>query len=177
MSDLTPVITKAVESWAAKLLEHFKAQYGSLYFIPLWVNANTPGKIAPNIAQNVEEQLLTIQDNQITINIIDDKIGLVFNAFVDNFYSSLSFIGQGLMKWFDLKMTWNEYLQGLNKRKANPDQTSYNTWKTNLNMILETIFDEIIIGLNGAGKTVQLSNGAQFFGSSKEAIEALKIYQ
>ena len=74
-------------------------------------------------------------------------------------------------------MTWDEYLQGLNKRKANPDQTSYNTWKTNLNMILETIFDEIIIALNGAGKTVYISNGEKYFNNSKEAAEAMKIYQ
>ena len=35
MSELTPVVTKAVETGAAKLLEHFKEQYGSLYFKPL----------------------------------------------------------------------------------------------------------------------------------------------
>ena len=33
--DLTPIITKAVETGATKLLDHFKSQYGSLYFIPL----------------------------------------------------------------------------------------------------------------------------------------------
>ena len=73
-------------------------------------------------------------------------------------------------------MSWDEYLQGLNKRKAeNPE--SYQTWKSNLNMILQTIFDELIIAFNGLGKTVMVSNGEQFFGSSKEAIEAMKIYQ
>jgi hypothetical protein len=35
------------------------------------------------VAPAIEEQTLTIQDNQITINIIDDKIGIVFNTFVD----------------------------------------------------------------------------------------------
>jgi hypothetical protein len=35
MSELTPVITKAVETGAAKLLEHFKEQYGAAYFKPL----------------------------------------------------------------------------------------------------------------------------------------------
>jgi hypothetical protein len=35
MSDLSPIITKAVETGATKLLDHFKSQYGSLYFIPL----------------------------------------------------------------------------------------------------------------------------------------------
>jgi hypothetical protein len=34
MSELTPVITKAVETGAAKLLDHFKEKYGS-YFKPL----------------------------------------------------------------------------------------------------------------------------------------------
>jgi hypothetical protein len=51
------------------------------------------------------------------------------------------------MKGFDLKMTWDEYKQGLAKRKAEkPD--SYKTWKDNLNLILQMVFDEIIVALN-----------------------------
>ena len=118
MSELTPVITKAVETGATKLLDHFKSQYGSLYFIPLWVNSKTPGEIAPIVAPAVEEQILTVQDDKVTINVIDDKIGVVFNTFVDGFYNSLSFIGKQIMKGADLKMTWDEYKQWLAKRKA-----------------------------------------------------------
>lgn len=176
MSDLSPAITKAVETWATKLLDHFKSQYGSLYFIPLWVNAKTPGEIAPIVAPAIEQQILSVQDNQITINVSDDKVWIVFDTFVDWFYNSLSFLGKGLMKGFDLKMSWDEYLQWLNKRKTENPQ-SYQTWKSNLNMILQTIFDELIIAFNGLGKTVMISNWEQFFGSSKEAIEAMKIYQ
>ena len=80
------------------------------------------------------------------------------------------------MKGFDLKMTWNEYLEGLNKRKANNPE-SYKTWKDNLNLILQMVFDEIIVALNAQGKTVYISNGEKFFNSSKEAAEAMKIYQ
>ena len=176
MSDLSPIITKAVETGATKLLDHFKSQYGSLYFIPLWVNAKTPGEIAPIVAPAIEQQILTVQDNQVTINVIDDKVGSVFNSFVDWFYNSLSFLGKGLMKSFDLKMTWDEYKQWLAKRKAEkPD--SYKTWKDNLNLILQMIFDEIIIALNAQGKTVYISNGEKYFNNSKEAAEAMKIYQ
>lgn len=176
MSDLTPIVTKAVETGAAKLLDHFKGQYGSLYFIPLGVNSKTPGEIAPIVAPAIEQQILVFQDNQVTINVIDERIGVVFNAFVDGFYNSLSLIGKGLMKWFDLKMTWDEYLQWLNKRKAENSE-SFKTWKDNLNLILQMIFDEIIVALNGQWKTVYISNGEKFFGSSKEAAEAMKIYQ
>ena len=176
MSDLTPIVTKAVETGATKLLEHFKSQYGSLYFVPLGVGSKTPGEIAPIVAPAIEEQTIVAQDNQVTINVIDDKVGIVFNTFVDGFYNSLSFIGKGLMKGFDLKMTWDEYLQGLNKRKTeNPE--SFKTWKDNLNLILQMIFDEIIIALNAQGKTVYISNGEKYFNSSKEAAEAMKIYQ
>ena len=61
------------------------------------------------------------------------------------------------MKAADLKMTWNEYLEGLNKRKTNNPE-SYKTWKDNLNLILQMIFDEIIVALNAQGKTVYISN-------------------
>ena len=176
MSELTPIITKAVESWATKLLDHFKDQYWSLYFIPLGVNSKTPGEIAPIVAPAIEEQILTVQDNQVTINVIDDKVGAVFNSFVDGFYNSLSFLGKGLMKGFDLKMSWDEYKQWLAKRKAEkPD--SFKTWKDNLNLILQMIFDEIIVALNAQGKTVYISNGEKYFNNSKEAAEAMKIYQ
>ena len=176
MSDLTPTITKAVETGATKLLDHFKSQYGSMYFVPLGVNSKTPGEIAPIVTPAIEEQILTVQDDKVTINVIDDKIGVVFNTFVDGFYNSLSFLGKTLMKGFDLKMTWDEYKQWLAKRKAEkPD--SYKTWKDNLNLILQMIFDEIIVALNAQGKTVYISNGEKFFNSSKEAAEAMKIYQ
>ena len=66
------------------------------------------------------------------------------------------------MKSFDLKMSWNDFKQGLNKRKAeNP--SGYETWKNNLNMVLQTVFDEIIVALNGQNKTVYISNGEKFF--------------
>ena len=176
MSELTPLVTKAVETGATKLLEHFKDQYGSLYFVPLGVNAKTPGEIAPMVSQTIEEQTLVAQNNQVTINVIDDRIGVVFNVFVDKFYESLSFLGKQLMKRFELKMTWDDYKAGLNKRKAEKPE-SFQTWKTNLNLILQTIFDEIIIALNAQGKTVYISNGEQYFSSSKDAADAMKIYQ
>ena len=176
MSELTPTITKAVETGATKLLDHFKSQYGSLYFIPLGVNSKTPGEIAPIVAPAIDEQILAVQDDKVTINVIDDKIWVVFNTFVDWFYNSLSFLWKQLMKGFDLKMTWEDYKQGLAKRKAEkPD--SYKTWKDNLNLILQMIFDEIIVVLNAQGKTVYISNGEKFFNNSKEAAEAMKIYQ
>ena len=177
MSELTPVVTKAVETGAAKLLEHFKSQYGSIYFVPLGVNSKTPGEIAPMVSESIETQTVQVQDNnQVTINITDERVGVVFNIFVDRFYDSLSFLGKQIMKWAGLKMTWNDYLEWLNNRKANNPE-SFKTWKDNLNMVLQMIFDEIIIALNGQWKTVYISNGEKFFGSSKEAAEAMKIYQ
>ena len=176
MSDLTPTITKAVETGATKLLDHFKSQYGSMYFVPLGVNSKTPGEIAPIVTPAIEQQILAVQDDKVTINVIDDRIWVVFNTFVDWFYNSLSFLGKGLMKSFDLKMTWDDYKQWLAKRKAEKPE-SYEGWKNNLNLILQMIFDEIIVALNAQGKTVYISNGEKFFNSSKEAAEAMKIYQ
>jgi hypothetical protein len=54
-----------------------------MYFTPLGVNDKTPGEIAPIVTPSIEEQTLVIQGDQITINVIDDKIGVVFNTFVD----------------------------------------------------------------------------------------------
>jgi hypothetical protein len=44
-------------------------------------------------------------------------------------------------------------------------------------MILQVIFDEIIIALNAQWKTVYISNWEQYFNNSKEAAAAMKIYQ
>jgi hypothetical protein len=35
MSELTPVIEKAVEIGAEKLINNFKGMYGAIYFVPL----------------------------------------------------------------------------------------------------------------------------------------------
>ena len=74
MSELTPVITKAVETGTAKLLDHFKERYGSVIFIPLGVNSSTPAKIAPSIAESMENSLLSIEANKATINVVEDKV-------------------------------------------------------------------------------------------------------
>ena len=75
-----------------------------------------------------------------------------------------------------MKMSRNDYVQWLSKRKTEKTD-SYNTWKTNLVLVLQMIFDEIIIAFNGLWKSVSLSNWNQYFWSSKEAIEAMKIFQ
>ena len=176
MSELTPVIEKAVEIGAEKLLNHFKGMYGAIYFVPLWVNAKTPSKIAPMVSQTIEEQMLVVQENNVTVNMIDDKIWAVFDVFVDKFYDSLSFIGKWLMKWFELKMSRNDCMEGLKKRKVtNP--TNYQTWRENINLILEMVFGEIVVALQNQGKTVHISNGEKEFSTAKEAADAMKFYQ
>ena len=95
---------------------------------------------------------------------------------MQKFYESLSLFGKGMMKSFGLKMTWEEYKQWLAKRKAEKPE-SYETWKNNLVLVIQTIFDEIIIALNAQGKTLYVSNGEKYFNTSKEAAEAMKIYQ
>ena len=175
MSELTPVITKAVETGTAKLLNHFKERYGSLYFIPLGVNDSTPGKIAPTISGTMESSLLTVDADKITLSVVEDKIGVVFDAFVDNFYNSLSLIGKGLMKWFGLKLSWKEFLEWLADRKANnPD--SYKIWKDNWVMVLHTLFDEVVAALQANGKQVVITNGENSFATSEEAVSAMKIF-
>ena len=176
MSEFVTTVSTAVETGTKKLLDHFKDQYGSIIFIPLWVNSGTPAKIAPMVSKNIDDMLLNIDEDKVTINIVEDKIWVIFDSFVDSFYNSLSFLWKTAMKTLDMKMSRNDYVQWLSKRKTEkPD--SYNTWKTNLVLVLQMIFDEIIIAFNGLWKSVSLSNWNQYFWSSKEAIEAMKIFQ
>lgn len=175
MSELTPIITKAVETATANLLDHFKERYGSIYFIPLGVNDKTPGKIAPTISETMETSLLTVDANKVTLNVVEDKIGVVFDAFVDNFFNSLSLIWKGLMKWFGLKLSWKEFQEGLAYRKANnPD--NYKVWKDNWIMVLHTLFDGVIAALQANGKEVFISNGEKYFSNSEEAVAGMKLF-
>ena len=175
MSELTPTITKAVETWAAKLLAHFKAQYGSAYFTPLGVNDKTPGEIAPIVAPSIEEQILVVQGDKVTINVIDDKVGTVFDAFMNDFFNSLSFIGKTAMKATWMKMSWNDFVTQLADRKANnPD--GYNTWKSNWIMVLHTLFDEVVAALQANWKEVFISNGEKYYSNSEEAVAGMKIF-
>ena len=176
MSEYDRVVSVAVETGTQKLLDHFKDQYWSLIFIPLWVNSSTPAKIAPMVSKNIDEMLLNINWDNVVLNVIEEKIWIIFDSFVDGFYNSLSFLWKAAMKTLDMKMSWNDFVQWLNKRKTeNPN--SYNTWKNNLTLILQMIFDEIIIAFNKQWKTVAVSNWTQYFWSSKEAIEAMNVFK
>ena len=175
MSELTPVITKAVETGTAKLLDHFKERYGAVIFIPLGVNSSTPAKIAPSIAQSMESSILTFDGNKATINVIEDKVWVVFDTFMDNFFNSLNFIAKTAMKAMGMKMSWNDFLSQLADRKANnPD--NYKVWKDNWIMVLHTLFDEVVATLQANGKEVFISNGEKTFTNSEEAVAAMKIF-
>ena len=175
MSELTPSITKAVETGAAKLLDHFKEKYGAVIFIPLGVNSSTPSKIAPSIAQSLENSLLSIDGNKVTLNIVEDKVGVVFDAFMNNFFNSLNFIAKTAMKAMGMKMSWSDFLSQLADKKANNPQ-SYETWKNNWVMVLHTLFDEVVATLQANGKEVFISNGEKFFTNSEEAVAGMKIF-
>ena len=175
MSELTPVITKAVETGAAKLLDHFKERYGAVIFVPLGVNSKTPEKIAPEIAQSLENSLLTYDGNKATLNVVEDKVGVVFDTFMENFFNSLNFIAKTAMKAMGMKMSLNDFLTQLADKKANNPE-SYNIWKTNWIMVLHTLLDEVIASLQANGKEVYISNGEKFFSNSEEAVAGMKIF-
>ena len=175
MTELTPIITQSVQSWVAKLLNHFKEQYGSIIFLPLGVNSSTSGKIAPGIAQSIEEVLLKVEENKVSINVKEEKVWIVFDTFIDNFFNSLNFIAKTAMKALGMKLTWTILNKELADRKAN-NPSWYETWKNNITLVLQKIFDEVIANLQANGKEVFIFDGEKYFASSSEAIAAMKIF-
>lgn len=175
MPTLTPQLTTAVEQAAKKLLDHFKDQYGSLIFLPLGVNASTPAKIAPTIAQSIETTLLEVQDGEITVMMGDDKVGQVFDTFINSFFNSLNFIAKGVMKALGMKMLWADFASSMEKFKTS-DPTTYERWKKNLTMVLDGVFTEVIATLKSQTGNVKLTDGAINFESLDEAIKQLKIF-
>ena len=175
MSELTPTITKAVETWTAKLLNYFKERYGAIIFAPLGVNDQTPAKIAPNIAQSVEQSLLGIEWDKATLYVIDDRVGVVFDTFMDNFFDSLNFLAKTAMKAMGMKMSWNDFVSQLADKKINNPE-SYNNWKNNWVMVLHTLFDEVVGTLQASWKEVLITNGEKYFSTSEESILSMKIF-
>lgn len=173
----TTTLIGAITKGAAKIFDHFKDQYGSMYFTPIGVNEKTPAEIAPNVAQCMQQHMFSVQGQNVQLFITDETVGQVFDGFVEGFYNSLNLIGKGAMKMTGLKMTWNEFLEGLNKRKADADQTSYNTWKTNFTYVLENIFVEILADFQAQGRGVILTDGQKGFPKAIDAINNLKALQ
>ena len=137
MSDLTPLLNESVERAAKKLVIHFKEQYGAEYFVPLGVNENTtPAKVVPGIVPAFEESMLAVQDNTVAIYMQDDRVGYVFDSFMNAFFGSLNFIVQGIMKALGLKMMWGDFKVALANRKTqNPE--GYTRWKNNLSTVIQ----------------------------------------
>lgn len=177
MNELTPLLNNSVENAAKKLLIHFKQQYWAMIFIPLGVDENkTPAKLVPGIVPAFQEAMLKIQDDQtITILMEDDKVGYVFDSFMNAFFNSLNFIMKWVMKGLGLKMMWNDFKVSLANRKAN-DQEGYVRWKNNLTMVIQTVFDEIVTDLNASGKNTIITNEQENFENIASAIEKLAIF-
>jgi len=176
MSDLTPLLNESVEKAAKKLLIHFKEQYGAMIFIPLGVSENsTPAKVVPGIVPAFEESMLAVQDNTVAIYMQDDRVGYVFDSFMNAFFDSLNFIAKGIMNSLGLKMMWADFKECLAKRKTeNPE--GYTRRKNNLSMVIQWVFEEIANDLKAQGKTVVITNGTENFNNIAESIEKLEIF-
>lgn len=176
MSELTPLLNESVERAAKKLVIHFKEQYGAEYFVPLGVNENTtPAKVVPGIVPAFEESMLAVQDNTVAIYMQDDRVGYVFDSFMNAFFGSLNFIVQGIMKALGLKMMWADFRVALANRKTqNPE--GYTRWKNNLTTVIQWVFEEIANDLKAQGKNVIITNGTENFNSIAESIEKLDIF-
>lgn len=176
MKNLIPTLIQSVEKASKKLLDHFQSQYGSVIFIPLGVGAKTPEKIAPSIAESIQTTLLSEENETIVLNITDEKVGQVFDAFINSFFNSLNFIAKGIMKALGMKMVWNDFSREIAENKTtNP--TTYERWKKNLTMVLAGVFSEIVADLKTADENVSLTNGTTNFESVEEAIAHLKIFE
>ena len=83
----TTTLIGAITKGAAKIFAHFKDQYGSMYFTPIGVNEKTPAEIAPNVAQCMEQNMFSVQGQNVQLLITDEKVGLVFDGFVEGLKS------------------------------------------------------------------------------------------
>lgn len=176
MQNLNEILTLSVEKATDKLLNHFQSQYGSLIFLPLGVNNSTPKKIAPGVAQSIATLMIQEKDDGIILLINDEKVGQVFDSFINNFFSSLNFIAKGVMKALGMKLIWNDFSHELTKNKTTNPAT-HEKWKKNLTMVLEGIFTEIVNNIQSTQTNIQLTNGVSSLSSVQEAIEKLTIFQ
>ncbi len=176
MKNLNEILKLSVETASQKLLSHFQSQYGSLIFLPLGVNAHTPAKIAPNIANNLETVMLKIEENAITMLIADEQVGQVFDAFITSFFDSLNFIAKGIMKTLGMKMLWKDFARDLQEHKLKNPAT-YEKRKKNLMLVLQEVFEQVALDLKNQGQEVHLSNEEQSFENIASALNALGIFQ
>ena len=176
MSELTATLNKSVENAAKKLLVHFKEQYGAMIFIPLGVSeTTTPAKIVPSVVPAFEQSMLSAEGNNITVLMKDEKVGEVFDSFMNAFFNSLNFIAKGIMNGLGLKMMWADFKVSLANRKQN-NQEGYIRRKNNLTLVIQWVFDEIVNDLKAQGMSVTITNGTENFNSVAEAIEKLEIF-
>ena len=105
MNQLQQVVQFAIEKSATTLLNHFKNQYGSLIFLPLWVNDQTPHKIAPKVAESIFSSGLLTQkaDWKYLLSFIDEKVWIVYDSFLISFIETLNFIAKGVMSTLGMK--------------------------------------------------------------------------
>ncbi|MDO4713178.1 MAG: hypothetical protein Q4B28_00470 [bacterium] len=171
-----PLLTQSVQTAAHALLKHFQAQYGAMIFIPLGVGDSTPQKIAPAIAQQIQTSLLLEQNNNLYLLATDERVGQVFDTFLNTFIDSLNFIAKGVLSALGMKMYRADFAQKLQEKKTSEPET-YQKWKTNLTLVLESVFTQIILDLQQQGIAITLTDGTKTFTSVKEMLESLPTLQ
>ena len=176
MQNLNQALIFSVEKAAEKLLAHFQSQYGSLIFLPLGVNSATPKKIAPAVATSIENTLLQEKEGVLLLMMTDEKVGQIFDDFIESFFNSLNFIAKGVMKALGMKLVWGDFSRELAKNKTENPAT-YEKWKKNLMLVLEGVFDEIVQDFQAGEVSLQLTNGEITFSTVQEAVHQLKIFQ
>lgn len=176
MQNLNQTLILSVEKAAEKLLAHFQSQYGSLIFLPLGVNSATPKKIAPAVAKSIVNTLLQEKEGNVLLMMTDEKIGQVFDDFIESFFNSLNFIAKGVMKALGMKLVWNDLFRELAKNKTENPAT-YEKWRKNLTLVLEGVFGEIVQDFQAGRVPLQLTDGETLFSTAQEAVHQLKIFQ
>lgn len=176
MNTYIPLLTESVQTAAHQLLQHFQAQYGAMIFIPLGVGQSTPQKIAPAIAQEIQQSLLVEQNANLYLLATDERVGKVFDTFLTTFVDSLNFIAKGVLSTLGMKMYWSDFAHKLQEKKST-DPATYQKWKTNLTLVLESVFTQIILDLQNQGTPITLTDGKQTFASVNEILEQLPTLQ
>ena len=178
MNQLQQVVQFAIEKSATTLLNHFKNQYGSLIFLPLWVNDQTPHKIAPQVAESIFASGLLTQkaDWKYLLSFTDEKVWIVYDSFLTSFIDTLNFIAKGVMSTLGMKMFWSDFARLLGEKKATNPAT-YEKRKTNLKIILNTCFVQLVTDLQSQGLQTEITNGETLFPTVNEASSSLRIFQ
>ena len=171
-------IDEALKNGLDKIYSHFEPKIKKINKVPLMkdIKKSDITKRFPELTKAIKSEFITIENNNVTINIDEAKMANIF----DNFLSKLrgpNSTAPNYVKNALANKSWNSLKTQLNEYKSKNNKTKYNNMKENFTVIFNNIFVPIDSTIRSQNISPKIICNWQNFNNINDAINSMNIFK